>query len=312
MHNNGYRIERLTEERLADLTSLHQAVYQKSVAPDFFKRKYNTAFTGLMHVGFLAYYEDKPSAFYGVIPCFIKFKNESVLAAQSADTMTHPNHRGKGLFIELAELTYRLCRTEGIRFLFGFPNQNSLPGFLNKLGWQVSANMECFIIQVKALPLQKAANKLPFLKGLYEAQVKHQLRPYLTTGNGIGNSVVGEGFAGLKRDEDYLKYKNAYSGSFTIKVGTTMVWFKINDGIVIGDIDPTPNDLNKIIPRLQKIARNIGLRKIVFQADKRTMLNMILKERVQPIPSFPVIIKNLGADLQLHNVAFTFADIDIF
>src|SRR6187402_3609887 len=126
MHSAGYRIERLTEELLADLTSLHQAVYQKKIALDFFKRKYNTAFTGAMYVGFLAYDGNQPAAFYGVIPCFINCKGNSMLAAQSADTMTHPDHRGKGFFTELAELTYQLCRTEGIQVLFGFPNQNSL------------------------------------------------------------------------------------------------------------------------------------------------------------------------------------------
>ncbi|AYL96014.1 GNAT family N-acetyltransferase [Mucilaginibacter celer] len=312
MHNAGYRIERLTEERLPDLTRLHEAVYQKNITPDFFKRKYNTAFTGVMYVGFLAYDGNRPAAFYGVIPCFIDCKGEKVLAAQSADTMTHPNHRGKGLFIELAELTYQLCRNEGIRTLFGFPNQNSLPGFVNKLDWQIGGNMECFIIPVKTLPLQKLADKFPFLKNLYNGFVKRRLKPYLSPRNGIRNSVIDEGYAGVKRDPDYVDYKTNYTNSFTIKVDTTLVWFKINDGLFIGDIDLALNDLDKIIPQLQKIAGKLGLQKIIFQADKRTVLYMLLKNHAQPIPSFPTIIKNLGADLPVHKMAFTFADIDIF
>lgn len=312
MHSNGYRIERLTETRLADLTGLHEAVYQKPIAPDFFRQKYNTAFTGVMYIGFFAYQDNQPAAFYGVIPCFMNCKGQSVLAAQSADTMTHPDHRGKGLFIELAELTYKLCCIEGIRILFGFPNQNSLPGFVNKLDWQVSGNMECFIIPVKALPLERLANKVSFLKGVYSSFVKHKLKNYLSPRNGISSSVIDEGYSGIRRDRDYLIYKIAYANSFTIKVDNTMVWFKINDGMVIGDIDLALDDLDNIIPHLQKIARKLGLKKITFQADKRTVLNMLLKNHAQPIPSFPVITKTLGEGLQPDKMAFAFADIDIF
>jgi len=41
-----------------------------------------------------------------------------------------------GLFLQLARLTMTACRQSGIRLLFGFPNQYSLPGFLEKLGWR--------------------------------------------------------------------------------------------------------------------------------------------------------------------------------
>lgn len=312
MLNDGYRIARLTEERLADLTCLHQAVYSKTTAPDFFKRKYNTAFTGIMYVGYLAYADNRPAAFYGVIPCFIKHDGQAVLAAQSADTMTHPDHRGKNLFITLAGLTYGLCKAKGIRVLFGFPNQNSLPGFVNKLSWQVIAYMECFVMPVKALPLAKLANKFPVLKNAYIGFVKNKLRSQILPQAGIENTVVNEDFSGVQRDQDYLNYKSAYASSYTIKVGHSTVWFKIQDGMVIGDINLALDDMNNMIPHLQKTARSLGLRKIIFQTDKRTVLNMLLKNHAQPIPSFPVIIKDLDSGLQLDKLAFTFADIDIF
>jgi GNAT superfamily N-acetyltransferase len=311
MHSNGYRIERLTEERLADMTSLHKTVYGKALSPDFFPRKYNTAFTGVMYTGYLAYAGDVPAAFYGVIPCFIECDGKPVLAAQSADTMTHPDHRGKGLFIKLAELTYELCYKEKILILFGFPNQNSLPGFVNKLNWQVSAQMECFIIPVDALPLERLANKLPFLKGLYRLYVKNVVRKHTSPQKGITTSLISEGFYGLHRDSHYLGYKT-YTESFTLKTGDASVWFKIADGMVIGDIDLATNDLSEIIPRLKKIARRLGLQKLQFQADKRSALNTFLKLHAAPIPSFPVIVKDFDARLPLDKMAFAFADIDIF
>ncbi|SEN40511.1 Acetyltransferase (GNAT) domain-containing protein [Mucilaginibacter gossypiicola] len=311
MYNDGYRIERLTGERLADMTSLHKAVYGKTVPSDFFARKYNTAFTGAMYTGYLAYAGDVPAAFYGVIPCFIDYDGQPVLAAQSADTMTHPHHRGKGLFIKLAELTYELCYHEKILIAFGFPNQNSLPGFVNKLNWQVSAQMECFIIPVRALPLEKLANKFPVLKGLYRFYAKNVIKKHASHQKGFTSSLIGEGFSGLHRDSSYLGHKT-YTESFTIKAGNSSVWFRIADGMVVGDIDIEADDLPDIIPKLKKIARQLGLRKLQFQADKRSALNAFLKRYANPIPSFPVIVKDLGARMPLDKIAFAFADIDIF
>jgi hypothetical protein len=311
MHNGGYRIERLTDDKLADMTSLHKSVYGKTLAPDFFSRKYNTAFTGVMYTGYLAYAGDVPAAFYGVIPCFMECDGQAVLAAQSADTMTHPDHRGKGLFIKLAELTYQLCYNEEILMLFGFPNQNSLPGFTGKLNWQVAAQMECFIIPVKALPLEKLVNRFPFLRGLYKLHVLSVLKKYPFPKNGIASTLIGEGLFGLQRDDYYFGYKTYYE-SFTIKTGETSVWFKIGDGMIIGDIDLAVDDLPEILPRLIKIAWQLGLRKLQFQADSRSVLSSFLKNFAEPIPSFPVIVKGLGARLPLDKMAFAFADIDIF
>ena len=145
--NDKYTVERLTASNIVDVELLHSAVYGRDVTPGFFAKKYNTAFTGAEFTGFMAYTERRqPIAFYAVIPCFIKSAGDIILAAQSADTMTHPAHRNRGLFVELALTTFQLCREVGIQLLFGFPNQNSLPGFINKLGWQATHRLDCFII----------------------------------------------------------------------------------------------------------------------------------------------------------------------
>src|SRR4051812_11835714 len=129
-----YTTHRLGLNNIADMDWLHKAVYGHKRPPKFFLNKYNTAYTGAGHVGYLVYnQQQEPVAFYGVIPTLVWYNGKTILAAQSADTMTHPEYRNMGLFKQLANLTYALCRQEGIRFVFGFPNQNSLPGFI-KLG----------------------------------------------------------------------------------------------------------------------------------------------------------------------------------
>src|SRR5678815_258028 len=91
-HSDDYKIARLDAVRLADLAHLHRTVYGVTPEKDHFQRKYETHYTGIENIGFMAYdATDRPVAFYGVIPCFIRCGSQIVLAAQSADTMTHPH-----------------------------------------------------------------------------------------------------------------------------------------------------------------------------------------------------------------------------
>ena len=78
---------------------------------------------------------DRAAAFYTVWPLKLKLGNETVLGAQSMDTMTHPDYRGRGLFVKLAMACYEVCIARGFEALYGFPNSNSYPGFIRRLNW---------------------------------------------------------------------------------------------------------------------------------------------------------------------------------
>jgi hypothetical protein len=60
----------------------------------------------------------------------------------SLNTATHPRHQGKGLFTQLAKLTYELGADEGYECVIGVANANSTPGFIRKLGFQLVAPLE--------------------------------------------------------------------------------------------------------------------------------------------------------------------------
>jgi hypothetical protein len=303
-----YYIERLSANNLADVEKLHTAVYGKTPPANFFVKKYDTAFTGVKYIGFIAYNDQlAPIAYYGVIPCFIKVEDEIVLSAQSGDTMTHPYYRKRGLFIELAKLTYELCNDEGIHILFGFPNQNSLPGFINNLQWGLTETMDCFIIPVNALPLEIVFNKNPLLKNLYSLYSNWRLKKYITPVKRDANSV----FSGVLRDTNYLEYK-MYSASKFIKIDGVTLWIKINNGLMIGDIGALNNNFSEVMNKLYQLACKLGLRQIQFHTSPGTPLHTLFSGHYKAIPSFPVIFKDLGAAIPTKKVKFTFADIDIF
>jgi len=309
----GYATKRLSKETISDLATLHTAVYGRIPPPGFFVKKYDTAYTGLAYTGFIAYTNEMvPIAYYGVIPCFISSGGRTILAAQSSDTMTHPGYRNKGLFVKLAELTFELCRSAGIGILFGFPNQHSLPGFLHKLGWQHSGAMECFIIPVRTLPLERIAAGFSFLKKCYAWYAAKVLNGYLVRQQGIKGSVLQEGYDSVLRNADYLKYKT-YTDTFVIGIEGTDLWLKINGGLLIGDVSDTAADLTRVMDRLSALARRLGLRQIQCHASSGTGLHTFFAAHYRAVPSFPVIFKILDdRRLPTDRMKFTFADIDIF
>ncbi len=59
---------------------------------------------------------------------------ERIPAAQSCDAMVREDHRGAGLFTALARANHRTVVGRGVRFVIGFPNQESFPLLMRSLG----------------------------------------------------------------------------------------------------------------------------------------------------------------------------------
>jgi hypothetical protein len=311
-HPGDYKIARLDNARLADLARLHKTVYYATPAKDHFQRKYDTCYAGIENVGFMAYdVAGEPVAFYGVIPCHIKQGDHIVLAAQSADTMTHQDHRNKGLFINLARSTFELCRDVGIKIVFGFPNQNSHRGLV-KLGWVTTEMMERFSISMKALPLESLSRKFNWTRSIYRSYAQRGLNKYFYSRHGLPNSLFMADSGGVYRDDKYLQYKT-YSSSQVMQLGSCKIWYKIQNGFVIGDMEPgTPQDFEKTIDRLKKLCSRLGIREINFQVSPGTVLAELFRKKATGTPSFPVMFLDLASNLDLTKVKFTLADIDIF
>lgn len=307
-----YTTERLGTNNIADMDLLYKAVYGQERPSGFFLNKYDTAYTGAEHIGYLAYNQQhQPIAFYGVIPTVLWYNGKMILAAQSADTMTHPGYRNMGLFKALANLAYTLCKQEGIGLVFGFPNQNSLPGFI-KLGWHMNESMDSFQIRVRgAFPLQILVRKYPALKAAYTWYTDRILKAFIKDQKGVQNSVLTDGYNGVYRDNDYLKYKT-YSPTQVIEVDGVLFWIKLQNGLQVGDIANIADNFENVVKKLKTLARKLGMTQIYFQASPQTYLHTLLSRDYKSIPAFQAGFKNIDGELSPENIKFTLADIDIF
>lgn len=309
MNSKEYSLTRFSEDSLADVEQLYAAVYGHRPPPHFFKRKYDTAYTGVSYIGYIAWNREQQAiAFYGVSPCFLQYDDKAILAAQSTDTMTHPAYRFKGMFAELSRHTFALCMDAGIQLLFGFPNQNSYPGAI-RMGWKETETMDCFIIPVSTLPLAQLAKNWT----VYKKYKSMLLSKYLSSQSGVANSAVSAGFAGILREEAYLQYKK-YSSTQVIQVGMSRLWIKINNSLIIGDMEQVDEtNFDNIMHVVKKIAARLGIRKIIFQTSPNTPLHRLFQARYTSFSSFPVLFYDLGiVGTQLEKIKFSFSDIDIF
>lgn len=305
-----YTVRRLCRDNLQDIAQLHNEVYSVSVSADYFLKKYNTLYTGVEYAGFIAYNQDDlPIAYYGVIPCFIQYGDTLMLAAQSADTMTHPLYRFKGMFVELSQLTFNLCREMGIRLLFGFPNDHSYHGAVNKLGWKLTERMDCFQIPVNTLPLP---GKFKIICKLYNQYRKFILRKYKIAGQGLPNEMIAEGFAGVWRGDDYLEYKS-YSRTWILQTGNVKLWMSDKHGCLPGDIAGL-NQLNfaGFIDKIKTIGRRLCIRQWQFHCSPGTKMHSLFSERFEKTPSYPVLVQDFGSVIPPEKIKFSFADIDVF
>lgn len=306
-----YHFERLCKKNIGDLDKLYTAVYGHPRPAGYFIQKYDTAYTGVEYTGFIAYTEqNEPVAYYGVVPCFIKYEGKSILAAQSVDTMTHSVHRLKGLFIQLAKRTFKLCAREGIKIIFGFPNQNSLKGFIN-LDWETTEIMELYLIPVETIPLESIAEHTPLLGKLYKEYQHQVLKKYLLPQKGIENSVLSDGFAGINRDEEYLNHKDCHELQ-VLRIGKALLWVKIKNAFIIGDIICADKDFDDMMHKVHKLASILGLKQVQFQTSPDTTASGLFSKRYHFIPSFHVMFKDLGCNIRPEKIKFTFADIDTF
>lgn len=308
----GYHIERLSKKNVHSLNMLHNIVHGKPQEAGYFAKKYDTAYTGVEYTGYIAFDgRQLPIAYYGVIPCFIRDGDHLYLAAQSADTMIHPKYRFKGLFVQLANLTFDLCAEEGVSIIFGFPNQHSLYDFLSKLKWQFTETMNCYIIPVSIIPMGLAISRIPFLNTIYYAYQQRTLKKYLQAQKGIENSVFKDGFAGVNRNGLYLNYKTCHRTQ-VIKIGESLLWIKTDNGLIIGDINCKEEDFEDMMNELSKIAFRLGLTEIRFHTSHQTTLSALFAARYNAVPSFHVLFKNMSTHIPMDKIKFTFADTDLF
>lgn len=121
------------EKAILDLFAI---CFQRPMSEAFWRWRFLDNPSGAQPMIELAWAGDTLAAHYAVSPVRLMVDGREVLSALSMTTMTHPAHRGKGLFTTLALRLYERMSREGYGAVWGFPNAQSHRGFVRDLGWE--------------------------------------------------------------------------------------------------------------------------------------------------------------------------------
>jgi hypothetical protein len=151
-------------------------------------------------------------------------------AVRAVDTVTHPDHRGKGLFRRLTLLGLADLAVEGVDLVFNTPNDQSRPGYLS-MGWQPVARLS---VSVRPHGVRGAAamarNRVPAQLSSLDCQVGTPAEV------GLDDSVTDtlrKGSGGLRtaRTADYLRWR--YGGLPSLRYRVVTLGSDPADGVAV-------------------------------------------------------------------------------
>jgi hypothetical protein len=275
-----YRFERLTSLYYPLLQKLFRRVYSTRVSLEELEKRFDTSLLGKNVVGFIAIHNSsgEPASYYGVFPMNVQIENKIISIGQSGDLMTDPQHRNKNLFIQLAELTHIVCKDEGMKMIISQPNQNSLHGFVNKLGFKIIDEIIRWDLKlgIKTVPLSKLVNSNKTFKKIYLPYVKRILKKYIVPAPSLFNNPLEVSVGKVQRDKAYIGYKNS-EDRFFIKVENVLLWIRLTDVFWIGDFDNYDAINPVVIKRIKRLAFLLGYNTISLNMNAIIKLPESLK-----------------------------------
>jgi GNAT superfamily N-acetyltransferase len=129
---------------LSQVTELQNVVYNSSkhrFTTESFKFWYLDNPLGNV-ISYNAFFGEMLVAHYACIPIQMSIEGRIVNGLLDMATVTHPDHRGKGLFKTLAKTTYDYAVTQGYEFIIGVANANSFPGYMKYFDFTFVAQLD--------------------------------------------------------------------------------------------------------------------------------------------------------------------------
>ena len=303
----GYRFERISQHNFNSFIEVIQTSFGTPADAISIRNKFNTDWCDISFIGFLAFEEatSEPAAFYGVYPALAQYQGEKILIAQSGDTATTPKNRRKGLFKQLHDKTIDLCVSKGIKLIFGFPNQNSYPGFM-KFGWSHEQNAQTYHTDFK-LSFSKRLLKKIFPKHFHRQQLEvlEDLSVADDQRSNLIPSLADTHSLHIPRTKEYLKYKNDLGArSIQLLNGQAVIAIRDNQ-MTIGEI--FGNNPAGLIDEAISLCNTCGLERLLVSSNSK-IHRSILSNKLLQGPKIPIITKVI--DHSLNGVDFSCSSID--
>jgi hypothetical protein len=213
----------------------------------------------------------------------------------------------------LALKTYNYCQENGFHLVFGFPNENSFPGFVKRLGWSHFDDMIPYLIRVKCIPWIRLKITFHLPQSIHDRWCRFNLKK-LTKGSPFKSSCLASEIPVVDHSTAFFEYKT-YAENYLVNIHGINVWLKFDDTFLfIGDIEGcNETDFKKTIQALKKIAFKMGLPHLRFHASSNTWGEKMFKKYGIPMEvNYPIGGISFTNTIPLANLKFTGADNDTF
>ncbi len=315
-----YEYKKIDDSNLSDLVYLLRIVAKKRLSVDYYRKKYNTPRSGGQYHGWLAYEKNTGQvvSVAAALPLWAILPDKKLVPViQMIETFTRSEHRGRGLMTLLVKKILEEHQNTGTRLFFGLLNQNNVHGFVHKLGFTQTHNMEYFSLEIGTFPLEAVCRRCR-ISGLFRWWANRVIAPYLAPADFVlENSVLGLGYGGLLHDQSFFAYKS-FSFNRLCRFSGIDAWLKFESGLLVGDVvlpELCPDtQFDEWVLTLQKIAGQMGLRRIFFQTWSGSPLSQKLSARFQTNPSWSVCCLASDAEIEpfLEKMRFGFGDFETF
>lgn len=161
------------------------------MTPEYYRWKYNPP-AGPAKIA-LVYHGSRPVAANAMFPLEIRFGKRRYRGYQSCDTATLPSSRGRGLFFQCLNALLDILDADDL--FFGFPNANSIGGFV-KIGWRKIAEIRTWV--------------KPLL--LFSGRTAKGIFPVETFGDPmdrLNRQMLESGRVVLEKSSDYMQWRYA-------------------------------------------------------------------------------------------------------
>lgn len=120
------RTNQLSQQELAQISSLFETVFNKPRSVELLLRQYVNNPLGYSFHSILID-NDQIRGLNSYVPVFYSVNGKKLLFANSIDSMVEKNYRDFFNFKDIVTTAYKNMQKEGVSFVYGYPNDNSFP-----------------------------------------------------------------------------------------------------------------------------------------------------------------------------------------
>ncbi len=312
MSEDSFSIVRLTEELLPKVHALFAEARNLHFPEGYFLRKYGSNPPHLRFVCLLALDQNRaPAGFVAIVARPLKLGDNTFLGGEFLDVVTHPKHRGKGLFVQLSQQVVALGQSLGMELLFSTPNDQSGPIMVHKLGWKLHETLVRFEYLSPSPDWYRYATRFAWTRGVYFNQIEHRLKPYLLPNaypKGAGNQK-----GGVVWDSVFFKSKQTEKNRF-IRFEDWHWWFRFDGGLFVADVRPaTERARSENFPAaLRSLTRSLGIKRVFGYFPKDSYAASCFAQVADPNPGVGLYIYPLTERATKGAWEFSLADCDSF